>query len=137
MKALILTSFFLFFMTSFTAPPELPSKIKTYTEKHFPGKKLTKYKTEWTPEKGKYKVYLDYDVKIEFDGDYNPIEIDGKGGLPDSVIPDKLLKYSKENYPDRKIIEWEKSTYKNKQEIELDNGIELEFDLKGNFLRID
>jgi len=120
----------LFFMTlflmAFNFRQEPPKKIKSYIQQHFP---------EQSVKKAKYKVYLDKGVKIEFDKNYHPIEIDGKAGLPESVIPKKIMHYAKQNYPGKRIIEWEKKTHK--QEVELENGIELEFDLEGNFLKVD
>jgi hypothetical protein len=120
---------------SFAPQPNLPSEIQSYIRKHFPGQDLVKYKTEWTPHKAEYKVYLSNHVKIEFNKDFNPVEVEGKLGLPDSILPKKILNFIKKNYPDMKFFEWSKKSYK--QEVELQNDKELEFDLKGNFLKID
>jgi hypothetical protein len=60
---------------------------------------------------------------------------DGTTQLPDSVIPTALLDYVKEKHPENFITDWE---LENKhQQIRLDNGLSLEFDLDGKFLRID
>lgn len=123
------------FLTSTVSAQEIPSQIQSYINQHFNGMSVTKYKTKFKPHKAKYKVYLDNDVKVEFNSDFKPTEMESDSGLPESVIPAKLLNYVKQKYPDMKIVEWELKS--RKQEIELENGLELEFDLAGNFLRID
>jgi len=55
--------------------------------------------------------------------------------LPNSVIPEKILQYVTVNYPTNFITDW-KLDGKN-QEVQLDNGLNLEFNIKGDFLRID
>lgn len=131
---------FLFLLASLFVFPvsqqqELPAQVKSYITAHFPQHNVVKYKTEVKPHKAKYKVYLNDDIKVEFNEKFEPVEIDGDSGLPDSVIPEKVLSYVKKNYQGMKIVEWERKT--SKQEVELQNGVELEFDLQGNFLRID
>ncbi len=52
-----------------------------------------------------------------------------------SHLPSKVLGYITEHYPDAKIeeVEIEEDGY----EVELDNGLELEFDTEGNFLEAE
>lgn len=84
-----------------------------------------------------YEVKLDNAIELEFNSKNQVKEIKSRSGikLPDSVIPPSILSYVKANYRQNSIVEWELK--KKKQEIELENGIELEFDLNGKFLRID
>ena len=56
-------------------------------------------------------------------------------GVPSSVVPSKVQAYVRKYYPQNKIVYWEKEW--NKQKVELDNDLDLEFTLKGDFLRID
>lgn len=123
------------FLFPFSQQQDLPPQVKSYITAHFPQHNVIKYKSVVKPYKAKYKVYLNDDIKIEFNEKFDPVEIDGDAGLPDSVIPEKIVNYVRKNYQGMKIVEWERKT--SKQEIELQNGVELEFDLQGNFLRID
>ena len=60
---------------------------------------------------------------------------DDKTPLPNSILPVKITQHVKGKFPQAKIIEWKKK--KNTQVVELTNDMELVFDGKGNFLRID
>ncbi len=110
-------------------------EIKEYILKHFPSGKVALYKIDSHLFSKKYKVLFEDGTKLNFNKDNQIIEIDSKNKLPDTVIPPKLLTYVKDNYPKNYITEWELK--RNKQEIELDNGLELEFTLEGDFIRID
>ena len=55
--------------------------------------------------------------------------------MPNSVIPEKILQYVTTNYPTNFITDWELDD-KN-QQVQLDNGLDLEFKMNGDFLRID
>ena len=72
---------------------------------------------------------------MEFNSKNNIKSIEAKSKLPNSVIPEKIMEYVETNYPNNFIVEWDLDT--KHQSVELNNGIELEFTLKGAFLRID
>ena len=122
---------------STNARPEVAPKINSFIHKYFPGKSIVKYKYKMEVNKkvSEYKIYLDDFTKLKFNTKFEVIEIEGDSRLPDSVIPSKIASYVKAKYPDLFIVEWERKA--NKQEVELNNDLELEFDLDGNFLRID
>lgn len=115
----------------------LPVEIINYIEQHFPGKKIVKSKIERKFNKLKYEVKLEGGFELEFNERKEVVEIEGITKLPDSVIPPKILAYVKTNYPDNYIIEWELDDNETKQEVKLDNRIELEFTLDGEFIKID
>ncbi len=114
---------------------EVPSQINTFINKHFSGKTVVKYKKEIDKKGTEYKIYLNDFTKLEFNTQFEPVEIKSESQLPESVLPSKIVSYVKSNYPALFILEWEKK--KTKQQVELSNDLELEFDLNGNFLRID
>lgn len=114
--------------------PEVAPQIDQYINKHFPGKSIIKYKKEIDKKGSEYKIYLNNFNKLKFNSNFEVIEIEGES-IPESVISSKIASYIKSNYPDAIIVEWEKKA--NKQEVELNNDLELEFDLEGNFLKID
>jgi hypothetical protein len=88
-----------------------------------------------------YKVYVTLNsvsFKLDFDkkGNVKEIEsLDDKTPLPNSVLPVKITQHIKAKFPNAKIIEWKKK--KNTQVVELTNDMELIFDGKNNFVRID
>lgn len=114
---------------------DLPKEIKKYMSKHFSNAKVIKAKKEETLLGVHHELKLDNGVELEFNGKNEIIEVDGSTKLPDSVIPSSILKYVKSNYAENSIVEWKLD--RNKQEVELDNGIELEFTKEGKFIRID
>ena len=113
---------------------QLPQSITQYIHTNFPGKSLSKISKEKKMGKMEYEIYLDNGTKLEFNNSViNEIESTEK--LPDAVIPKNILAYPKKNYPQNFITEW-KLSY-NKHKIELNSGVKLEFNKKGQFLRID
>lgn len=115
---------------------ELPASVRSYITTHFNNNKIIQSKEKKKDYGTYYKVKLDQRVKLEFDSHNKIKEIKSKSKkLPDSVIPSAILSYVKKNYPNNVILQWELED--NKQEIELDNKLELEFDMDGKFLRID
>lgn len=114
---------------------DLPATSKNYITTHFPDQKIAQAIKEFDDLKKTYKVYLDNGVKLEFNRSGEIRKIEGNSKLPDSVIPSQILTYVTDNYPAEYIKKWELDD--NRQEVELSNGLDLEFDRNGNFLRID
>jgi hypothetical protein len=63
------------------------------------------------------------------------LDIDGNTELPNSVISSKIFDYVSLNYPNNFITGWEMD--EGKQEVELNNRVDLEFDMNNDFLQID
>jgi len=57
------------------------------------------------------------------------------GNVPAKLIPNGIAQYVKKTYPQTDIYKIQKKRYG--YEIELANGLDLEFNAKGQFLRID
>ncbi len=114
---------------------EVPSSIQSYVKKHFPQSKVLQAGYEYERLKKEYEVILSDNIKLKFNGKNVIKNIEAKTELPASVIPSKIRSYVKSNFPTNFITEWDLD--KRKQTIKLDNKIELEFTLKGEFLKID
>lgn len=114
---------------------DLPATSTNYVTTHFPDQTIVHAVREYDDLQIKYTVYLKNGVKIEFNQNGEVKEIDGNNALPDSVIPTAILAYVKSNYPSAFIKKWE--VERTKQEVKLSNGITLEFDKNGNFLRVN
>lgn len=83
-----------------------------------------------------YKVKLNTGVEIEFDdkGDWTEVDADHKA-VPSQIVPAKILASVKKSFPNIEIVQISKSS--RKIEVELANGIDLIFNKKGEFIRVD
>lgn len=115
---------------------EYPTQITSYAKEHFPKSDIVSIKEEKDIRKIEYEVKLRNLEELEFDQDYKIKSIESKTELPHSVVPQKILDYVARNHPNQVILEWKRKR-NNKQEIELDNDLEIQFDLKGNFIKAD
>jgi hypothetical protein len=114
---------------------ESPNSNKTYVLKHFPDNKVIQAEVDYEGLTKEYDIILSDNIKLEFNRKNKIKSIDAKSKLPNSVIPKSIWDYVKSNYPENFIVEWDLD-YKH-QSVKLNNGVELEFTLKGVFLRID
>ena len=119
----------------YLAVSETPGQIISYINAHFPKSEIISVKKDKEVLKTEYKVKLNTMVELEFDGNFSIKKIESKSALPQSVVPEKIVAYIHKNYPNNKILEWKKE--KKGQKIELDNDIDMVFDLNGKFLGID
>ncbi|WP_333596472.1 PepSY-like domain-containing protein [Chryseobacterium flavum] len=116
---------------------QLPKAAKTFLTVHFKGIPVSSaIEDREIYGIDDYKVYLNNGMKIEFDSNGNWKEADGKHQkLPYGFIPASIRNYTARNFPNTYIVKIEKERWSYK--TELSNGLELEFDRKGNFKRID
>lgn len=116
---------------------DLPSKAQQFIKANFSKTKINSIIRETEDYFGhSFEVLMDNKVKIEFNrlGEWK--EVDGnKKAIPTDFIPHKIMAYLKRSFPNNEVVKIEKS--KRKYEVKISNGLELEFDLKENFLRID
>ncbi len=119
-------------------PSELPQNIQDFITQYFPGVGIDEAERE---NNGNYEVELNNDVELIFNADG---EFLGKGEDEDDAyddddedidpadLPQVILDYIGENYPEQTIIEAEKED--DGYEVTLNNGVELEFDEDGVFV---
>jgi len=114
----------------------LPANAQAFLKTHFGSKKPSYILEDKEILSTEYKVQFDNKTEIEFDKKGNWKEVDAKDNkIPSSIIPKKIASYVKTNFPKEKItkIELGSSGY----ETKLTNGLELKFNLKGDFTKID
>lgn len=116
-------------------PSEYPSEIKSFASTHFPNNKILQVVQDKEVFTTTYDAILSENINLEFNKTKEVIDIDGVTKLPNSVIPKNILQYVTANYPNNFITDWELD--KNGQQVGLDNGLDLEFNKKGEFLRLD
>lgn len=115
----------------------LPKKAKSFINQHFNGEKIS-----YVLQDQEYYLIDEYEVvftegtKIEFkaNGDWKEISNKGKA-LKSNLIPENITSYSHKTFPQTHIVKIEKNRWN--YEIKLSNGLELEFDTKGNFKKLE
>ncbi|MDR1878227.1 MAG: PepSY-like domain-containing protein [Bacteroidales bacterium] len=138
--AVILAAWTLILMTACSQetiiPQEaLPLEITTYISTHFPDYSILQSVKDRDDFVLTYDIILSDGISLEFNRKNEIIDIDGHSKLPDSVIPEKILLYVKTNYPSSIITDWELDD--RNQQVQLDNGLDIEFTMSGDFVRID
>lgn len=116
---------------------DLPPKVKAFIAEHYAGIAIAKYEVKNFMGGKKYEVKLNNGVEIDFDNEGNWKEIKDPSGIPEVLVPEKIKTYVAKNYPGVKIESFNKKADGSKMKVDLLNDIELEFDMQGNFLRID
>ena len=83
-----------------------------------------------------YTTVFNDGTKIEFypNGDWREVK-SGGSAIPTKIIPSSIEQYISKNYPNKAIKDIKKKRYG--YEVELVGGLELEFNSKGKFVRID
>ncbi len=148
MKKFVLGTFLMFFlMVCFTAckdddddivigVDQLPTEAKAFINLHFSAQSITKVEQEKDGDVVTgYDVTLNNGVNLDFDAQGRITQVESNSKLPDAIVPAKILLYVSQNYPGVFINEWERRA--TEQEVGLSNGIDLVFDLNGEFLRRD
>lgn len=142
MKTIIFSAFIFFLGINANAQEtaiknsELPAEATAFIKKYFSKNKIHHAIKDQDKSKITYEVMLDDMTELEFTEKGTWKEVDGKDKvIPTGYILKPILDYVKKNYPKASITHIDKGL--NNIDIDLDNGIELEFDLKGKFLRID
>lgn len=145
LKALILAIMAIFVATSCNARNQyshdinvLPQAAKTLITTHFPKLQVSHIKIDHHTFGGAdYDVVLTDGTEIDFDSKGNLEEIDcGRmGKVPEALILKAIRDYVVRNYPKQNIIKYD---VKNRgYQIELQSGLELIFNIQGQFIRID
>ena len=114
---------------------DMPSAVQKNVTRYFGNKAVSYVTKDWEDGRVVYDVYFEDGTEAEFRSNGNIVEVKSYNGVPSSVVPSKVRAYVRKYYPKNKIVHWEKEW--NKQKVELDNDLDLEFTLKGDFLRID
>ncbi|WP_029035639.1 PepSY-like domain-containing protein [Salinimicrobium terrae] len=143
MKRVYVSAFFALFSIGVFAQVNtgnLPATAQNFVSEHFSAvtvNEVEEYSNWQIWEDEKYEVRLSNGIELDFDENGNLIEIDSQRNeaITMSALPSKVTSYLEANYPNAQVIGWEKQD--KEQEIELADGTELEFDIQGNFRKID
>ncbi|MGN0036474.1 MAG: PepSY-like domain-containing protein [Bacteroidaceae bacterium] len=114
----------------------LPEKARTTLQKHFAGIELSYIKIDNDLTKTSYEAVLSDETSIEFDKKGNWTEIDcQRSPVPCALVPEAAAKYVREHFPNESIVKIDRD--RRGYSVELGNGLDLDFDAKGRFLRAD
>lgn len=116
-------------------PDKLPDTAEKFITDNFPEATISSVVKKYDGFVIHYNAYLSDGTYIEFskDGDWKEV-VNRVSGVPSSIIPEKIASYVAENYNNALILEIKRDKH---YEVELSSGIELVFDLDGNFLHFD
>ena len=127
----------------------LPQAILTYLDQNYPGIAIRYAEREGDDDEPyRYEVELVNGIELYFDDDgtflFADADYDDDGYNDDddilltpSQLPQAILDYISQNYPNATIVKAEREEDDDEDyayEVELSNGIELYFDKNGNFL---
>lgn len=116
---------------------DLPQAAQTTLAKNFKAK-MSLIKIDKTLGRiDDYEVILTDGTEVEFDdkGNWKKIETPNDKSVPASLLPQAMKEYVSKNHKGANIVGVEKE--RNKYEVELSNGLDLIFDLNGNFVKFD
>ena len=114
---------------------ELPQPVQSFISTHFPGQSVLQATKDKDLLELRYDIILNDLTELEFNRKGEIIDMEAVNPLPESAIPAKLTTYVQTNFPDQAILGWELDD--RIQELKLNSGLQLEFNLDGDFLRID
>lgn len=97
---------------------ELPAVSQEFIKTHFAGVEVS---------------FSKVDEEL-FDKDYKDVECK-YGEVPAAIVPQQIRDYVTKNYPKNKIVAIDRD--RRDYEVELDNGLDLKFDLKFRLIDID
>lgn len=116
--------------------PEMPLQAQRLIEAHFSKADVSLVMMDRELLRTEYEVRLNDGTKVEFDGDGELTKIDcGAKAVPEALIPEAVRSYVAASFPNTFVTEWGKDDRGWK--AELSNGLDLEFNSKYEFLRID
>ena len=116
---------------------KLPAKAQSFVKTHFPKEEVASvWKDTEMLRVEDYTVALSNGTEVEFlpNGEWKEIKSRGSE-IPASIIPSGIRDYVKKNYASSTIKNIKKKRYG--YEVELTGDIDLEFNSKGKFLRVD
>ncbi|GJH41762.1 hypothetical protein RCZ04_23120 [Capnocytophaga sp. HP1101] len=115
---------------------QLPAKAQTFVKQHFKVEDIASVWKDDDIHDKDYKVHFNDGTEIEFyaNGDWEEVKSRTQA-IPAKIIPNGIAYYVSKTYPQTNIYKIQKKRYG--YEVELTNGLDLEFNAKGQFLRID
>lgn len=119
---------------------ELPVTAQKFLNSNFAGESILSVVYDREIGDKEYYVYYDNGKEVKFDrkGNWTNVECE-YSGVPDSVLPKSVLALVKAKHPEKRVTSVSRDlTGADKgYEVELDNMMEMVFDIDGRFIRYD
>ncbi len=117
-------------------PQAVPEAINAFVKQYFPNATIAGVEPDNDHGGMEYDIYLSDGTEVDFDANnqWETIESRAKG-VPAAFIPQAIATYVKSNYQNMAVAKIHKEHYG--YEIELTNGLELNFDKSGQFMGMD
>lgn len=107
---------------------DLPVKAQNFL-KNFTGKQTSFIKLEREGMRKEFDVVFTDGSTIEFNADGEWTDVNCRqSAVPAGIVPNEIKNYVKKNYPSATILQIEQ--YRHGYEIDLSNGLEIEFNKK-------
>ncbi len=115
----------------------LPKVSQEFVNTHFADKQISIVYLDKDFMDKDYEVIFTDGANIDFNknGEWTDVEDRDYNGVPDAIIPAKILSFVKQKHPNNYIIEISKD--RNEYDVELNNSLDITFDKSGNFRRYD
>ena len=112
-----------------------PKAVQTAALKHYTPDQILFITKDKELGKDEYEFTLADGTKVEFYENGQLHKIKSQQGVPEEFIPTNMLKYIKATFPNSIVTEFKNDRMMKK--IEINNDVDLIFNRKGKFLRID
>ncbi len=114
---------------------KLPRAVKAAAMQHYTPDQILFITMEKQVGKDEYEFSLADGTKVEFYENGQLHKIKSQQGVPDAFIPENMLQYIKATFPNSIVTEYKNDRMMKK--IEINNDVDLVFNRRGKFLRID
>lgn len=115
---------------------QLPQSIQNTVADNFTSNVLSVTTENNSFGEDEYEIILADGSKIKFEGEaWEEISVPNGQSVPEVFVLEPIQSYMAQNLPDQTIVKIEKD--KKGYEIKLSNGMEIDFDTAGNFVKID
>lgn len=114
----------------------VPEAVNAFVKQHFPNATIAGVEVDNDHGGTEYELYLSDGTEVDFDANnqWDNVDCHGKA-VPAALVPQAIATYVKSNYQNIAITKINKEHYG--YEIELANGLELNFDRSGKFTGTD
>jgi hypothetical protein len=117
------------------AAQALPDAITAFIKQHFPNATIVGVEPDNDHGGLEYDVYLNDGTQVDFDANNQWDQVESMKGVPAFFIPRAIATYVRSNYQNMTITKVNKEYHG--YEIELANGLDLNFDRSGRFMGMD
>ena len=113
----------------------LPQVVQDEIHKNFETEQIQFITGEKSFRHFVYTFSMDEGTKMEMDERGGLLEVSNAAGIDSVFVPQKIKEYVQKTFPNATITEYKYESMK--QEIELNGKLDLIFDRRGSFIRID